>query len=262
VGRWAQDRFGNLRKKWDEQKRQTSTVGNFGSEAVRAARTGYFAAITHIDEQVGRLVEGLKKRGDLENTLICFTADHGDMMGDNYLWRKTYAYEPSARVPMIVRWGERFLRARRGQVLSQVVELRDVLPTFLDAAGIAVPEPVEGESMLQLVRGRNQDWREFIDLEHADCYRGHERWNALTDGEWKYIYFAPRGREQLFNLDDDPYELRDLAGEPAYAQELARWRNRMIAHLKCRGPEWVKDNDLVVGRKNLMHSPNFNQGTI
>ena len=81
-----------------------------------------------MDEQIGRILEALEKRGWLDETLILFTSDHGDMTGDQNLWRKSYAYEPSAHIPMMMRWPTGLVSARRGSVMSQPVELRDVLP--------------------------------------------------------------------------------------------------------------------------------------
>jgi len=111
-----------------------------------------------------------------------------------------------------------------GQVLAQPVELRDVLPTFLDAAGAwerghparigaaktaALPE---GRSLLSLVRGETANWHKYIDLDHNICYNPENNWNALTDGRFKYSFYARDGEEQLFNLEQDPHELNDCAG--------------------------------------------------
>src|SRR6185437_14724685 len=89
----------------------------------RNSRQGYYGGISFVDEQIGRLIDVLKTRDLLENTLILFVADHGDMVGDQHLWRKTYPYEGSAHIPMIVRWGEHFMKAKRGQVLTQLTEV-------------------------------------------------------------------------------------------------------------------------------------------
>ncbi len=105
--------------------------GDLGEEQVRRSRQGYYGSVTFVDEEIGRILEALERRGWLENTLILFTADHGDMTGDHYLWRKTYAYESSARIPMLLRWPRSLFSASRGRVLKQPVELRDILPTFL-----------------------------------------------------------------------------------------------------------------------------------
>jgi choline-sulfatase len=232
--------------------------GDLGPEAVRRARQGYYGNITFIDEQIGRILEVVEKRGELENALILFTADHGDMTGDHHLWRKTYAYEASARIPMLVRWGGEFLEARRGQVCDRPVELRDVLPTFLDAAGAAVdPSRFDGASLLDLVRGKADGWREFIDFEHDVCYHPSNHWNALTDGHAKYIFHAQDGEEQLFDLDQDPGELYDLAKAPEHADTLRLWRGRMVEHLAERGEPFVKNGELALRPDRMLYSPHY-----
>ena len=249
VGEWA--------KKYAPRSGTESSIwhGELGPEQVRKSRIGYYGNITFIDEQVGRMLKTLEDRGWLENTLILFTSDHGDMTGDHHLWRKTYAYEASARIPMLVRWPEGLVNAKRGQRLSYPVELRDVLPTFMDAAGAGVPDDIDGDSLLKLVRGETGGWRPWLDLEHGRCYGPENHWNALTDGRWKYIYHAHLGEEQLFDLENDPQELADLA--QTNAAETATWRQRMIEHLSVRGEQFVKDGKLVVREESLLYGPNY-----
>ena len=231
--------------------------GNLGPDQAQASRRAYYGSVTFIDEQIGRILAALEERRLLDETLILFTADHGDMLGDHHLWRKTYAYEGSARIPLLIRWPSRWSWAR-GQVLDQPVELRDLLPTFLDAAGVTVEAgQFDGRSLLALVRGATDGWRDAIDLEHSQCYSPENYWNALTDGKAKYIFSAADGGEQLFDLAADPRELVDLARDPAARERLAAWRARMVAHLAERGPDYVRDGALVAPRKNILYSPHY-----
>jgi arylsulfatase A-like enzyme len=224
---------------------------------IRTSRQGYYACVSHVDEQVGRILEVLEQRGWLEETLIVFTADHGDMTGDQNLWRKSYAYEPSAHVPMLMRWPAGLIAAERGQTMSQVVELRDVLPTFLDAAASPASRQLDGRSLLSLVKNKGAGWREYLDLEHNICYSPENHWNALTDGHWKYIFHALNGEEQLFHLDQDPHELDDLAPEAKHAAELRRWRNRLIEHFVERGEPFLQNGKLGLRAKGQATSPHF-----
>ena len=154
-------------------------------------------------------------------------------------------------VPMIVRWPDRLgLQARRGQVRTDLAELRDVLPTFLDAAGLSRPAEVEGASLLDPLRGK--PWRAVLDLEHASCYAPEDGWVALMDQRYKYVYYTVTGAQQLFDLETDPQELRDLAGEPASASLVREWRQKMAKHLAPRGEAWVRDGDLVVQPKSQL----------
>ena len=253
VGKWA-ERHAERGKKLPSSTWQ----GDLGEAQVRRSRQGYYGNVTFIDEEIGRLLDLLDKRRWLENTLILYAGDHGDMTGDHHLWRKTYAYEASARIPMLLRWPGNFLDAKRGQVLRQPVELRDILPTFLDAAGVAVePKRFDGRSMLDLVRGKAEGWREWIDLEHDVCYAPENHWTALTDGRWKYIFHAFNGEEQLFDLASDPGELRDLAPEKEHEATLRLWRGRMTEHLSERGAPFVVAGKLGVRPARFLYSPNY-----
>ena len=237
---WSQAAFGDFRN----PDRHTAARNALPVEVALESRRHYLASLAFVDEAVGRVVDALERSGELDRTVILFTSDHGDMLGDHHLWRKTYAYEGSARIPWIVWWGSGVAALRgaaRGQVREEPVELRDVLPSFLDVAGLEGPASIEGVSTLPLLRddGGEVQWRSWIDLEHATCYWPENVWNALTDGRTKYVYHAFDGREQLFDLTDDPGETIDLAGDPAHAAELTRWRARMLEHLRPRGAPWV-----------------------
>lgn len=216
-------------------------------EEIRRARACYYGSVTFIDHQVGRFLHELRRQCPeaWRNCLIIFTSDHGDMLGDHHLWRKTYAYDGSARIPMIVRppldWD-----CPRGQVLDHVVELRDIMPTFLQAAGLDIPDTVDGSSMAPLVRGDAcAPWREHLVGEHDWCY-SHEQANYyVTDGRWKYIWFPYLGTEQLFDRASDPGECRDLSGDPGAAGQLEHWRGVLTAELDARGCGLVEGGRLV-----------------
>jgi arylsulfatase len=231
--------------------------GDLGEEQVRQSRQGYYGSVSHVDEQIGRVLEALEKRGWLEETLIVFIADHGDMTGDQHLWRKSYAYEPSARIPMLLRWPNGLISAQRNAVRAEPVEIRDILPTFLDAAGAPAPDtPLDGRSLLALLRGAH-DWRGYIDLEHDVCYSPANHWNALTDGRMKYIFHARDGEEQLFDLAHDRYELKNLASETRYGSTLSQWRERLTNHLAIRGERFAKNGRLALRPESYLYSPNY-----
>lgn len=218
-------------------------VGQIDPRALRRARAGYYGHITHIDHQLNRFLEVLHEFRQAENTYVCFTSDHGELMGDHHLFRKGTPYEGSARVPMILK-GPRGCDIRPNGVRGEVVELRDVMPTLLDCAGLPIPETVEGRSFLPLGRGESAPWRPHLHGEHALLGQSIQ-W--LTDGHEKYVWFSGTGREQLFNLDTDPQELRDLAAmQPA---RVARWRNVLIAELKGREEGFTDGTRLIPGRK-------------
>jgi arylsulfatase A-like enzyme len=205
-------------------------------------RAGYMGCVTHIDYQLGYLME--RMRSELgEDVLWIFTADHGDMQGDHYLMRKSYAYEGSARIPMVIRY-PKGLDLPSG-TFKQPVGLQDVMPTILDAAGVSIPDSVTGQSLLDAVRGK--PWRDFIHGEHSSCYSPENAMHYLTDGQTKYIWFPVTGQEQLFDLAHDRQELHDLAGDPAWSEERVRWRDRLIDLLAERG-DGFSDGERLIER--------------
>ncbi len=240
IGKWA--------AKYEPRNTTRDDIwhGRLSAGEVRLSRAAYAGSIEFVDEQLGRILETLERRRLLDETLILYISDHGDMTGDHNLWRKSYAYEPSARIPFLVRGPG----AAKGTVSTVPVEIRDVLPTFLAAAGAPVPQSVDGQNVLTARR----DW---IDLEHNVCYSPENHWNALTDGCVKYIYHAQKGEEQLFDLAADPGETRDLSADPAHQATLRTWRGRLTEHLAPRGEAWIKGGRLVPRPEGQNLSPNY-----
>ncbi len=246
--------------KWEqeidpEKAAKDAPYGNFGDEYACNSKRYYYANITFIDEQIGRVVKALKDKGMYDNALIIFVSDHGDMMGDHYHWRKTYPYEGSTHIPYIVKWPAAE-QVTPGKV-DAPVELRDLLPTFLETAGVAVPADMDGCSLLALAKGVETNWRKYIDLEHATCYSADNYWCALTDGKIKYVWYFHSGEEQLFDMVKDPKELHNAANDKKYKKQLAEMRSEMVRHLSERGEEFVKDGQLVVREKTMLYGPNY-----
>ena len=179
------------------------------SEAdVRKARHGYYANISYVDSLVGSLVETLEKTGMLDNTIIVFTADHGDFLGERGLWYKMSFLEPSAHVPLLI-WAPKQFKARR---VAEPVTLADILPTLADfghGGATKLARPVDGRSLLPLLQGIPENpnataWGEYLaEGAIAPIY-------MLRRGPWKFIH-SPVDQDQLFNLGNDPEEANNLA---------------------------------------------------
>lgn len=214
-------------------------------EEIQRARAGYYGLIHHIDHQIGRLLNALRSEGEYDRTMIIFTSDHGDMLGDHHLWRKTYAYEGSARIPLIIKLPSTFGRGRSR--VAEPVTLEDVMPTILEAVGADVPATVDGRSALGLIRGDTppKDWRPYVHGEHSACYADEQEMHYLTDGRMKYIWFPRQDREQLFDLARDPSECCNLSQERGAQSALKLWRERLIAELAPRGAG-LTDGDRLV----------------
>ena len=234
-----------------------SYCGALPEHDARLVRAHYYASLSFVDEQAGLLLSAMRQAKNVwANTFVLYTSDHGDALGDHGLWRKGWPYEQVATVPFYVRWPNAFdgyLRVRRGSELQHLVELRDVFPTLASVAGVVdLPtaansssnpseDAPDGRSLLPLLQGNQTavaTWRDTLLLELAMCNFNGTNWAALTDGRHKYVRHLNDGREQLFDLSRDPYEMRDLAAdEPS---TLAEWRARLYDRFarEGRGSKW------------------------
>jgi arylsulfatase A-like enzyme len=194
----------------------------------------YMGLIKQLDDQLGRLFLFMRERGLFDNTMIVFTSDHGDYLGDHWLGEKDLFHEPSARMPLIIHDPSSAADATRGSVCDQLVEAIDLIPTFLAALGADPAEQshrLEGRSLLPLLRGETPAWRRFVISEYdyallpvaaklgiAPC---DARLFMVADKRWKYVH-AIGFRPMLYDLASDPHELCDLGADPAHADERSR----------------------------------------
>ena len=218
-------------------------------EPLRAAQAGYFGLIEQIDDEIAPLVEEFKARSRQAGHpwLIWVIADHGEMLGDHGYFRKCEPYEGSANIPFIVAGSEE-LGFRPGLRSLQPVCLEDVMPTLLQLAGAAPPAVIDGVSLVQSLRGERDTIRPWLHFEHAKAYSYEQGYHALTDGRFKYIWRPADGREQLFDLENDPREEHDLSKDTAHSQTLKTWRATLTERLAER-PEGFSDGKrLIPGR--------------
>ena len=221
---------------------RTTWYGRLTDEQTRRGRCGYMGSITQIDYELGRFLEQLQREGrGRPHPMLLFTSDHGDMLGDHHLHRKSYAYEGSARVPFLVRYPEG-LDLPTG-VFDHPVGLQDVMPTLLEAAGVECSETVTGRSVLGAVRG--DPWRPFAHGEHSPCYGPDNAMQYVTDGKEKFIWFSTTGEEQFFDLTSDRQERHDLSRDPSAAERVTRWRGRLIELLAARGDGFSDGTRLI-----------------
>lgn len=238
-------------------------AGNVSVETVQASRQAYYASTAFVDESIGEILATLDKKGLKNNTFILFTSDHGDMLGDHNLWRKGYPYFGSAHVPMLLSWppymNER-ISVKRGSTVDLVTEMRDIMPTLLDVAGVKLTATINGSSLLTTLQpSPPPSWREFVDLEMSVTYSLQVHWNALTDGKTKYVFRSFYPDEQLFDLTKDNKEMVNLADDKAYNSTLVQWRARMVRQFEAeeRGEKWVKDGMLQRRIANTLYSPHY-----
>src|SRR5699024_6369916 len=140
----------------------------------------YYALITHIDHKIGRFLMAMQEYGVYDDTVILFVSDHGELLGDHHLFRKSLPYEGSAKVPLILSDPGNYLHLDKNIQLDAITELRDIMPTLLDVANVEIPSTVEGESLLRLWKQEETEWRDYIHGEHE---YGEESFHYITDGK-------------------------------------------------------------------------------
>lgn len=231
-------------------------------EVWRQRRATYYGLITEIDDHLGRLFGFMKDRGIWEDTLIVFTSDHGEYVGDHWMFEKELFYDEAYNVPFIVRDPRSGADATRGRMMDEFVESLDVLPTCLEVCGLGgadgtggaggadelggpggagepgMPPALQGRSLVPLLRGeRPADWRRevFADWDFRFYWTPKKlgispekcRGWMVRDGRFKYWHFNGMP-DVLFDLERDPGELRNVAGDPRYAEEVRDLRVRLM----------------------------------
>lgn len=207
--------------------------------ALHRARCAYYGLITHIDHQIGRMIQAFGEYGLLESTIFLFTSDHGDMLGDHNFFRKALPYEGSAGIPLVIWDPGDLLGLERGSTSHALAELRDIMPTILSMAGADIPETVDGKNLL------SGSPREYLHGEHelGPCSN-----HFIVTNHDKYIWYSQDGREQYFDLTTDPEELHNGIGDEIYQQRIACLRSLLIQALKGREEGYTDGNTLLPGR--------------
>ena len=231
--------FDKLHTFWNHvQNRYKYRDHGYDELLMRTIRAAYYACISFIDHNVGRILDAL---GDeLDNTLVMLTSDHGELLGDYGCVGKRSMLDAAARVPMLVRFpGGASGGARAGQRCEKPVSLLDVWPTALTAAGADAPTVCdEGADLAAIADGHAQRDVVYSQFQHG----GLALYMAATQHE-KYIYSAPDEREWYFDLQRDPHETRDLAANPQFRNRVDAMRTRLIERFKADGYDEPLDGD-------------------
>lgn len=217
--------------------------GILDDELMRRTEAGYYACISHVDNQIGRLLGAVRDYGLYSNTIIVFISDHGEMLGEHNMFRKIVPYNGSIGISMIFS-GVLPKDIGCNRVNSELAELRDIMPTLLDLAGADIPESIDGKSLVPAMKREGETVREYLHGEHSGGGFGNHFIVTKTD---KYIWYSKSGHEQYFNLSDDPGELHDLAGDPAYKHRIDELRGILIAELSKRNDPCTNGRELIAG---------------
>ncbi|MGH6887115.1 MAG: sulfatase-like hydrolase/transferase, partial [Geminicoccales bacterium] len=211
---------------------------------VRQLRATYYAMISQVDDQIGRIVAHLKATGEYDQTLIIFTCDHGEMLGDHWMWGKPGYFDEAYHIPLIVRDPRRIADGGRGRAVAEFTEAIDVMPTILDWLGLDPPAQCNGYSLMPFVIGRSRaGWRrevhwefDFSDIVNLDPEQAlgvdsdQCTLSVIRDHRYKYVHFTSL-QPLFFDLEKDPGQFDSRAADPAYlsqvlayAQKLLSWR--------------------------------------
>jgi iduronate 2-sulfatase len=206
----------SLNMKMDE-RRQKKALG------------GYYASVVFMDRMVGKVLDTLEAEGLADNTIVIFTSDHGYHLGEHDFWAKVSLHEESAAVPLIIR-----VPGRKPAVCHSLVELLDLYPTISSLCGLEVPARLQGKDLSPVFEDPSYKAREA-------AFSVNGKGFLLREKDWAYLQYGQDGNrgEELFNMRSDPGQFTNLAGEPAHAATIQRFRNQMKAKLKA-----VRTNDL------------------
>lgn len=205
----------------------------------------YMGLIQQIDDHLGKLFDWLEHTGRDQDTMIVFTSDHGDYLGDHWMGEKELFHEVSVRVPLIIHDPRPEADASRGKVCNELVEAIDLVPTFLEATGApSANHRLEGRSLLPLLADETPtDWRDavFSEIDYAfyaarntlKVDASSARGYMLRTERWKYVRFTGFP-PQLFDLQNDPQEFQDLGREPAYADVREQMAEKLMERLTSR----------------------------
>jgi choline-sulfatase len=190
---------------------------------VQRATAAYYGQVEFTDNMFGMLMDKMEQLNVLEDFIIIYFADHGEMLGQHGCWEKKQFHDGSARVPLMI-YDPRNHAA--GQRIDEVVSQLDLFPTVCDLAGVTTPEDLEGDSLVPLMRGDEIDWRDEAISELISWYHGGECF-MIRRGHFKYVCYTAEGYpEQLFDMVNDPDETTNLIDDPDYAAPLAELRKR------------------------------------
>ena len=212
----------------------------------------------NLDDNVGRVMQAVRDAGIENDTIIVFTSDHGEMFGANSRVFKLTFYDPSARVPMIIRWP--------GKIPAKLVSdacmgTPDIMPTLLGLMGLDIPESVEGMDLSHLARGDKGPEPDFAFLQglgHTYLWRDGFEWRAVRDKRYTYAVYLRDKLELLFDNKSDPLQMKNLAADAAHKERLVRLRSQLAGKMKTLGDtfekcSWYRDH-WTDGNRNIIAS--------
>jgi arylsulfatase A-like enzyme len=236
------NRDGKERNPYGDFNSVTHGIPRFSPETVQNARAHYYGLISFQDQQFGRLIEYLKDNGLYDNTIIIFTADHGDMLGDFGWFFKCVMNEGSCRIPFILRCPE----GMRGGVSDEFVGLQDILPTLASLLGIELEKTVDGMDLSPLLRNEDFSGRDYIVSYSLESpYQTY----MVRSGRWKYIYSEANACEEFYDMENDSAEEWNLIDKAELKTIIDEHRENMINWAKANGDTHILKDGRPVAAK-------------
>lgn len=215
---------------------------SLSDKELKQIQATYYGMMSEVDAQIGRLIDYLKKSGTYDDTLIIFTSDHGDLLGDHWMLSKFCYFDQAFHVPLIIRHPSHEADQSRGTQISNFTEIVDIMPTILDSIGHPIPRQCDGHSLLPFCRGETPpDWRQeyHAEFDLRSPYNADEEpplgldmkrcmVNVIRGERYKYVHFA--GLPALFfDLKNDPNEFHNLASDPDYQGLIIEYAEKMLS---------------------------------
>lgn len=201
-------------------------------EQHREITAAYYAMIEQVDTEMGHMLQTLEETGQADNTIVIFMSDHGEMLGDHGIyWKGPYFYDCLTRVPLIVRWPKHF---QGGRKIDSLVELVDIAPTLLDAAGIPVPSGMQGRSLMPLLTGQTTTHRDSVYMEYFDAnlpFRTPPMLTGVRTEQWKLNFYDQPRTGELYDLKNDPGEVTNLWNDPHYKDTREMMLQTLLARM-------------------------------
>jgi len=188
----------------------------------------YYRTLVGVDENVGRVLDALENLGFEKNTVVIYSGDNGFFLGEHHFFDKRLMYEPSIRIPLLVKYPKMI---RPGLLNQDMVLNVDIAPTILDLAGVPVPENMDGKSIKSLLQGKSILWRSEFLYEYYEYPAVHmvRKNRGIRTKRWKYIhYFEDPEEFELYDIQNDPHELNNLYGNPAFKDVVEQLRGRLM----------------------------------
>jgi arylsulfatase A-like enzyme len=215
--------------------KHSGTVGNCARSLEEIVKD-YYAGVVDTDDNVGKIFQALTNLGQLDDTVMLFTSDHGFFLGEWRMYDKRLMHEPSIRTPLLVRYPR---MVRPGSTTKGMALITDLAPTFLDLAGVRIPEKIQGQSLVPLLKGEESNsWRKDWLYEYYEYPGPHNirKHRGVRTERYKLIHYYENPEEfELYDLQEDPGELHNLYGEPSAAA--------LAQHLRQRIDELRQESD-------------------